>query len=95
MMSGVVRNVAAVLLLDGLDLSENVGIEIFQPKPENVLLFLDRFLELQLFGEQAVPACGIDEPAGVKRLFLAIGVAHGSDVPTSAVDFDPRHRAFD
>src|ERR1700733_1481943 len=46
MMSREVRNVSPVLFFEGLDSAQNFRIEIRQPEPENVFLFLARFLEL-------------------------------------------------
>src|ERR1700739_470622 len=63
MMSRKIGNVGSVLFLEGLDTAQNFRIEIHQPEPENIFLFLDGFLQLQLFCEQPVPAGGIDKPA--------------------------------
>ena len=60
MMSREIRNVGSVLLLDRLDTAQNFRIEIHQPEPENVFLFTDPLLELQMFREHPVPAGGID-----------------------------------
>jgi len=49
MMSSKIRNVGSVLLLEGLDTIQNFRIEIHQPEPEDIFLFLNGFLELQLF----------------------------------------------
>jgi len=54
MMSREIRNVGSVLLLDRIDTAQNFRIEIHQPEPENVLLFTDPFLELQVFREQPI-----------------------------------------
>src|ERR1700740_614753 len=80
MMSRKIRNVGSVLLLEGLDTAQNFRIEIHQPEPENVLLFLDVFLELQLFCEPRVPASGIDKPARAQHLSFPSRALNGHHV---------------
>src|ERR1700722_9055498 len=96
MMSRKIRNEGSVLLLEGLDTTQNFGIEIDQPEPEDIFLFLDGFLELQLFCEQPVPAGGIDKPACSQYPHLPIRVLHGHHVePAVTVDGDAHHVAVD
>src|SRR6202158_4363657 len=77
MMSRKIRNVGSGLLLEGLDTAQNFRIEIHQPEPEKVFLFLDRFLEVQLFPEHPVPAGRIDKPARAHRLSAPTLVLYG------------------
>src|ERR1700740_3708572 len=43
MMSRKIRNVGSVLLLESLDTAQNFRIEIHQPEPEDIFLFLNGF----------------------------------------------------
>src|SRR5258708_1002097 len=96
MMSRKIRNVGSVLLLEGLDMAQDFRIEIHQPEPEDIFLFLNGFLELQLFCEHPVPAGRIDKPARTHRLSSTSWVLHGYRVqPTATVDIDSYHGAVD
>src|SRR5260370_14613094 len=95
-MSRKIRNVGPVLLLEGLDTAQNFRIEIHQPEPEDIFLFLDGFLELQLFCENPVPAGGIDKPARAQHPSFPIRALHGHYVqPAATVDVDSHHVAVD
>src|ERR1039457_4006321 len=66
MMCRKVRNVGSLLLLQGPDTAQNLGIEIHQPEPENVFLFLNGRSKLQQLREHPVPARGINQPARIQ-----------------------------
>src|ERR1700735_2607133 len=83
MMSREVRNEGAVLLLDSANTVQNSGIEIRQPEPEYVLLFMDRLVKLQQLGEDAATSGGVNQPAGTKFGSLLGGVFHGPPVATA------------
>src|SRR5579863_760204 len=63
MMGGKVGNKSAVLFFQRADASENFGIEIGEPEPENIFLFGDTFVELQQFAEDAAASGGVNQPA--------------------------------
>ena len=60
MVSGEVGDVVAVHFFKGVDLTEDFLVEIRQAKPEDVFLFFDFFLELQMFLQHAIAAGGVD-----------------------------------
>src|ERR1700685_151524 len=64
MMSREVRNEGAVLLLDSANKIQNSGIEIRQPEPEYVLLFIDRLVKFQHLRGDAVNAARVNQPPG-------------------------------
>src|SRR6202030_1067072 len=96
MMSREVRNEGAVLLLERANTAQNFGIEIHQPEPENILLFIDLLMKLQQLGEHAVAPGRIDQPARTQCVFPLRRILHGHSVQfTALANIDSRHGAVD
>ena len=96
MMSREVRNEGAVRFLESANTAQNFRIEILQPEPKDVLLFIDRLVKLQQLGEYAVAPARIDQPARTQGLFPLRGILHGHSVQSVVlVNIDPGHSAVD
>lgn len=75
MMGGEVRHEGAIFLFDGVDASQNFGIEIGKAKPKDVFLLGDALVEVEVLAKQAAASCGINEPARGHIGFAAGGIA--------------------